>query len=188
MPAEERVRIFVKPDISDKVVAKSPRLMDEVRSAIRVRHCSIRTEQAYVYWIAAFIRFNAMRHPRDLGAREVSAYLSYLATERDVAASTQQQALSALLFLYKQVLGVDLPWLQDLVRPKKPARLPTVLNQDEVARLLYGTGMRLMECLRLRVKDVDFVRREIVIREGKGAKDRVTVLLQRLVEPPLDAV
>ena len=126
----------MKPDISDKAVAKSPRLMDEVRSAIRVRHYSIRTEQAYVHWIAAFIRFNAMRHPRDLGAREVSAYLSYLATERDVAASTQQQALSALLFLYKQVLGVDLPWLQDLVRPKKPARLPTVLNQNEVARLL----------------------------------------------------
>src|SRR5574343_1273181 len=187
----------MKPDISDKALAKSPRLMDAVRSAIRVRHYSIRTEQAYVHWIAAFIRFNAMRHPRDLGAREVSAYLSYLATERDVAASTQQQALSALLFLYKQVLGVDLPWLQDLVRPKKPARLPTVLNQAEVARLLdavppeqallarllYGTGIRLMECLRLRVKDVDFVRLEIVIREGKGAKDRVTVLPQSLVEP-----
>ena len=132
-----------------------------------------------------------------MGAREVTAYLSYLASERDVAASTQRQALSALLFLYKQVLEVDLPWLNDLVRPKKPARLPTVLNQDEVARLLdavrpeqalmarllYGTGMRLMECLRLRVKDIDFTRQEILIREGKGMKDRVTVLPASLIEP-----
>lgn len=187
----------MKPDISDKAIAQSPRLLDEVRSAIRVRHYSIRTEQAYVHWVAAFIRFNAMRHPRDMGGREVTAFLSYLAMERDVAAATQQQALSALLFLYKHVLGIDLPWLDDLVRPKKPARLPTVLNEDEVARLLdavrpeqalmarllYGTGMRLMECLRLRVKDVDFVRREILIREGKGAKDRVTVLPTSLIEP-----
>lgn len=135
-----------------------------------------------------------LRHPREMGAREVTKYLSYLATERDVAAATQQQALSALLFLYRHVLEVDLPWLDDLVRPKKPARLPTVLNQDELgrllnsvrpelslmARLLYGTGMRLMECLRLRVKDVDFTQREILIRDGKGGKDRVTVLPQSL--------
>lgn len=187
----------MKLDISDRAIAQSPRLLDELRSAIRIRHYSIRTEQAYVHWVAAFIRFHAMRHPRDMGAREVTVFLSHLATERDVAASTQQQALSALLFLYKHVLGIDLPWLDDLVRPKKPARLPTVLNQDEVARLLdavrpqqalmarllYGTGMRLMECLRLRVKDVDFVRREILIREGKGAKDRVTVLPASLIEP-----
>lgn len=138
-----------------------------------------------------------MRHPRELGAREVSAYLSYLANERDVAAATQQQALSALLFLYKQVLEIELPWPNDLVRPKKPARLPTVLHVDEVmrlldalrpehalmGRLLYGTGMRLMECLRLRVKDVDFLRREILIRDGKGGKDRVTVLPVSLVTP-----
>lgn len=193
------IQYFVpmKPDISDKAIAQSPRLLDEVRTAIRIRHYSIRTEQAYVHWVAAFIRFHAMRHPREMGAREVSLFLSHLATERDVAAATQQQALSALLFLYKHVLGIDLPWLDDLVRPKKPARLPTVLNPDEVARLLdavrpeqalmarllYGTGMRLMECLRLRVKDVDFVRREILIREGKGAKDRVTVLPTSLIEP-----
>ncbi|MBS1143415.1 MAG: integrase [Proteobacteria bacterium] len=111
-------------------------MMDQVRAAIRIRHYSIRTEQAYVHWIASFIRYCGMRHPQELGGREVTAYLSYLASERDVAASTQRQALSALLFLYKQVLGVDLPWLDDLVRPKKPARLPTVLNEDEVLRLL----------------------------------------------------
>jgi integron integrase len=170
-------------------------LLDQVRDAIRIRHYSIRTEEAYVQWIRAFIRFHGLRHPREMGAREVTAYLSHLATERDVAAATQLQALSALLFLYRHVLEIDLPWLNDLVRPKKPARLPTVLNLEEVsallevvrpehalmARLLYGTGMRLMECLRLRVKDVDFVRREIMIRDGKGAKDRVTVLPQSLV-------
>jgi site-specific recombinase XerD len=126
----------MKLDISDKAIAKSPRLMDQVRAAVRIRHYSIRTEQAYVHWIAAFIRFHGMRHPREMGAREATAYLSYLATERDVAASTQQQALSALLFLYKHVLEVELPWLNDLVRPKKPARIPTVLNRDEVACLL----------------------------------------------------
>jgi integron integrase len=170
-------------------------LLDQVRDAIRIRHYSIRTEEAYVHWARAFIRFHGLRHPREMRAREVTAYLSHLATERDVAAATQQQALSALLFLYRHVLEIDLPWLNDLVRPKKPARLPTVLNLEEVsrlldavrpehalmARLLYGTGMRLMECLRLRVKDVDFVRREIMIRDGKGAKDRVTVLPQSLV-------
>lgn len=137
-----------------------------------------------------------MRHPSELGAREVTDFLSHLATDRDVAAATQQQALSALLFLYRHVLEIDLPWLSDLVRPKRPARLPTVLSQPEVARvlaavrpeqalmarLLYGTGMRLMEGMRLRVKDVDFARCEILIREGKGAKDRVTVLPASLVQ------
>jgi integron integrase len=169
-------------------------LLTQLADAIRVRHYSIRTEEAYVHWAKAFIRFSGLRHPRDMGAREVTAFLSHLATERDVAASTQQQALSALLFLYRHVLQIDLPWLDDLVRPKRPTRLPTVLNQQEVAylldavhpdhalmaRLLYGTGMRLMECLRLRVKDIDFVRREILIRDGKGGKDRVTVLPRTL--------
>jgi len=168
-----------------------------VREAIRIRHYSIRIEEAYVHWVKAFIRFHGLRHPREMGAREVTTFLSHLATGRDVAAATQQQALSGLLFLYRNVLEVDLPWLDDLVRPKKPARLPTVLNQEEVARLLdavrpghdlmvrllYGTGMRLMECLRLRIKDVDFVQREILVRDGKGAKDRVTVLPGSLVEP-----
>lgn len=186
----------MKPDSVNSDVSPS-RLLDQVRAAIRVRHYSLRTEQAYVHWVVRFIRHCGMRHPRELGAREVFAYLSYLASERDVAAATQQQALSALLFLYKQVLEIELPWLDDLVRPKKPARLPTVLHVDEVARLLdairpehalmgrllYGTGMRLMECLRLRIKDVDFLRREILVRDGKGAKDRVTVLPLSLIEP-----
>lgn len=188
----------MKPDIPDKVVVPGPRLVDQVRAAVRIRHYSIRTEEAYVHWVVRYIRFNGMRHPREMGAREVTAFLSHLAVEGDVAAATQQQALSALLFLYRQVLELDLPWLTDLVRPKKPARLPTVLNRDEVkrlldvmpvgqalmARLLYGTGMRLMECLRLRVKDVDFGRGEILVREGKGAKDRVT-MLPRTLEGPL---
>ena len=187
----------MKPDIATISPDRAPKLLEQVVDAIRIRHYSIRTEEAYVYWVRAFIRFHGLRHPRDMGAREVTTFLSHLATERDVAAATQQQALSALLFLYRHVLEIDLPWLDDLVRPKKPARLPTVLNHDEVARLLaavrpeytlmvhllYGTGMRLMECLRLRIKDVDFVRGEILVRDGKGAKDRVTVLPKSLVEP-----
>ena len=175
----------------------SPKLLDLVKNAIRIRHYSLRTEESYVYWIRGFVRFNGLRHPRDMGAREVTAFLTHLAVERDVAAATQQQALSALLFLYKQVLGVDLPWLDDIVRPKKPARLPTVLNEREVecilalmegvhglmARLIYGAGLRLLECLRLRVKDIDFDRKEVLVRDGKGAKDRVTMLPSRLVAP-----
>jgi integron integrase len=187
----------MKPDISAPVDKPAIKLLDQVRAAIRLRHYSIRTERAYVYWVVRYIRFHGMRHPSALGAREATQFLSHLATEGDVAASTQQQALSALLFLYKFVLESDLPWLNDLVRPKKPARLPVVLNVDEVQRilqfmpgshglmahLLYGTGMRLMECLRLRVKDVDFTRREILVREGKGNKDRVTVLPSSLIAP-----
>ena len=187
----------MKPDTPASSEQTAPKLLDQVRRAIRIRHYSIRTEEAYVYWIRGFIRFHGLRHPGEMGAREVTAFLSHLATEKDVAASTQQQALSALLFLYKHVLAIELPWLDDLVRPKKPARLPTVLNADEVARilramppghdllarLLYGSGMRLLECLRLRVKDVDFTRREILVRDGKGAKDRVTMLPTSLVAP-----
>jgi len=187
----------MKPDTPAKIEKPAPKLVDQLRAAIRLRHYSIRTETAYVQWVIRFVRFHGMRHPSELAAREVTAFLSHLATEGNVAASTQQQALSALLFLYKTVLEIDLPWLNDLVRPKKPARLPVVLNVDEVqrilmalsgthqlmGRLLYGTGMRLMECLRLRVKDVDFTRREILIRDGKGGKDRVTVLPLSLVAP-----
>lgn len=172
-----------------------PRLLDQVREAIRVRHFSLRTEQAYVQWIKRFILFHGKRHPQEMGAAEVEAYLTWLAVEGRVSASTQGQALAALLFLYKQVLGVDLPWLDEVVRAKRPQRLPTVLTPDEVGRLLaqmegvhalmgrllYGTGMRLMECLRLRVKDVDLARREIVIREGKGNKDRRTMVPEVLV-------
>ncbi len=175
----------------------APKLLDQVKNAIRIRHYSLRTEESYVHWVRAFIHFNGLRHPRDLGAHEVTAFLTHLAVERDVAAATQHQALSALLFLYKQVLGIDLPWLNEVVRPKRPARLPTVLNEGEVqcllalmhgvhglmARLIYGAGLRLTECLRLRVKDVDFSRREVLVRDGKGAKDRVTMLPGSLLGP-----
>ncbi|GAA4861354.1 integron integrase [Luteimonas vadosa] len=171
--------------------------MEEVRRKIRFRHYSLRTERAYVGWIWRFILANGRRHPRELGAPEVEAFLTRLAVEGRVAASTQNQALSALLFLYKEVLGLDLPWMQEVVRAKRPQRIPTVLSRGEVqavlaqmdgrpwlvASLLYGTGMRLMECLRLRVKDVDFARNEITVRNGKGGKDRRTVLPASLVEP-----
>lgn len=174
-----------------------PKLLDQVRDKIRVKHYSIRTETQYIQWIKRFIYFHGKRHPRDLGASEVEAFLSHLATERNVSASTQNQALSALLFLYREVLGIVLPWMDTMVRAKRPQRLPSVLTRSEVsqvlermegtyglmARLLYGTGMRLMECCRLRVKDVDFGQREILIREGKGAKDRVTMLPETLILP-----
>lgn len=175
----------------------APKLLDRVREAVRLRHYSYRTEQAYLGWIRRFILFHGKRHPAVMGAEEVTAFLTHLAVQGNVAASTQQQALSALLFLYRDVLGVDLPWMSGMVRPKKPARVPTVLSADEVerllgamegstalmARLLYGTGMRLMECLRLRIKDLEFDRGQIIVREGKGAKDRVTMLPRQLDEP-----
>jgi integron integrase len=176
---------------------RPPRLIDEVRGRLRTKHYSLRTEQAYVGWIRRFILANGKRHPRDMGGPEVERFLSGLAVEGRVAASTQNQALSALLFLYREVLGVELPWMENVVRAKRPQRVPTVLSRDEVQRLLsamegrswllasllYGTGMRLMECLRLRVKDVDFARNEITVRHGKGGKDRRTVLPQSLVAP-----
>ena len=169
---------------------QAPKLLDQVRDRIRVKHYSLRTEDAYLGWIKRFILFHNKRHPREMGAREIEAFLSYLATERDVSASTQNQALSAVLFLYKEVLEMQLPWLDGVTRARKPQRLPVVLTEDEtkrvlaglpgrwslIGRLLYGTGMRLMECLRLRVKDVEFSRREIIVRSGKGDKDRVTML------------
>ncbi len=171
-----------------------PKLLDQVRDRIRVKHYSIRTETQYVQWIKRFILFHGKRHPIEMGAAEVEAFLTHLAVEGKVAASTQNQALSALLFLYKEVLLIDLPWLDNVVRAKRPQRLPCVLTRTEVrsvltrmsgsyglmANLLYGTGMRLMECVRLRVKDVDFERGEILIRDGKGAKDRVTMLPESL--------
>lgn len=172
-------------------------LMDEVRRRLRFKHYSLRTEQAYVAWVRRFIFANERRHPRTLGGVEVERFLSGLANEGNVAAGTQNQALSALLFLYREVLGIDLPWMDSISRAKRPARLPTVLSRDETSRLLaalegriwliaallYGTGMRLMEGLRLRVKDVDFARNEICVREGKGGKDRRTMLPRSLVEP-----
>ena len=167
-----------------------PKLLDQVRGKIRLKHYSIRTEQAYVDWIKRFVLHFGKRHPRDLGAAEVEQFLTHLAVAGKVAASTQNQAKSALLFLYKEVLALELPWLDNVAQAKAPKRLPVVLNRDEVqavlsrlsgthwliASLLYGSGMRIMECLRLRVKDVDFKRREVLIRDGKGFKDRVTML------------
>jgi len=174
-----------------------PKLLDQVRDKIRVKHYSIRTETQYVQWIRRFILFHGKRHPKEMGAAEAEAFLTHLAVDGNVSASTQNQALSALLFLYREVLGMELPWLDHVVRAKKPQRLPTVLNREEVslvlermegtyslmAHLLYGTGMRLMECCRLRVKDVDFRQREILIRDGKGGKDRVTLLPETLIKP-----
>ncbi|GAA0718391.1 integron integrase [Dokdonella soli] len=176
---------------------RAPRLLDEVRRHLRLKHYSLRTEQAYVGWIRRFILTNGRRHPREMGGAEVEAFLSNLAVQGDVAAGTQNQALSALLYLYRVVLGVELPWMEGVVRAKRPRRVPTVLSQEEVRRLLasmegrpwllasllYGTGMRLMECLRLRVKDVDFGRSEITVRDGKGGKDRRTMLPRSLADP-----
>ena len=176
---------------------KEKRLIERLRDAIRTRHYSRRTEKAYWYWIRYFVFFHGKRHPAEMGAAEVSAFLSWLATDRNVAAATQNQALSALLFLYRVVLGVDLPWLGDLVRAQRPVRLPTVLSEGEVRRLLgcvpegaaimvgllYGSGLRQIECLSLRVKDIDFAYRQILVRDGKGAKDRATMLPENLVQP-----
>ncbi len=174
-----------------------PKLLDQVRAAVRTRHYSIRTEQAYVSWIRHFILFHGKRHPSELGARHVSVWLSHLATERRVAASTQNQALSAVLFLYRDVLNISLDWVEDVERAKRPSRLPVVFTGEEargvlahlhgthwlMASLLYGSGLRLMECVRLRVKDVEFARNQITVRDGKGGKDRVTMLPVRLREP-----
>jgi integron integrase len=168
----------------------APRLMAQVRDRIRVKHYSRKTEAAYCGWIRRFILANDKRHPREMGGSEVEAFLSRLAVEGQVAASTQNQALAALLFLYREVLGVELPWMESVVRAQRPVRLPVVLSVAEVRRvlelvepvyapmirLLYGTGMRVSECVRLRVKDVDFARGAIVVRDGKGGKDRVTML------------
>lgn len=176
---------------------QKPRLLEQVRRRLRAKHYSLRTEQAYVYWIRRFIIANGKRHPRLMGAPEVEAFLSHLANVGKVSASTQNQALSAVLFLYRQVLGIELPWMEGVTRAKRPRRLPAVLSVAEVqevlarmegrpwliASLLYGTGLRLMECLRLRVQDVDFRRNEILVRGGKGGKDRRTMLPRSLVEP-----
>jgi integron integrase len=177
--------------------ASGPSLLTRVRQKIRLKHYSIRTEHAYVEWIRRFILFHGRRHPRELGPEQVEAFLTHLAVEGKVAASTQNQAKSALLFLYREVLGDELPWLQNVACAKRPERLPVVLTVREVAavlnrisgtngliaRLLYGSGLRLMEAVRLRVKDVDFERGETLVRDGKGAKDRVTMLPAALAEP-----
>jgi integron integrase len=179
------------------VDSRPPRLLDQLRDRIRLKHYSLRTEQAYVDWARRYVLFHGRRHPRELGPREVEAFLTHLAVERRCSASTQNQAKSALLFLYKEVLGIELPWLDGIETARRPHRLPVVLTRTEVdavlaalggtpsliCRLAYGTGMRIMECLRLRVKDADFARREILVREGKGFRDRVTMLPASLVLP-----
>lgn len=179
-------------------VLRSTRLLDQLRERIRYLHYSLSTEKAYLHWVRFFVRWHGrngeMRHPRDMGAAEVEAFLNMLANERKVSASTHNQALSAILFLYREVLGIDLPWLDGVNRPAQKRRIPSVLTKDEVstlfqfldsdmrllAQLLYGTGMRLMEGLRLRIKDVDFDRHVIIVREAKGNKDRVVMLPRSL--------
>uniref|UniRef100_UPI0032C22D89 integron integrase n=1 Tax=Povalibacter sp. TaxID=1962978 RepID=UPI0032C22D89 len=176
---------------------QSRRLLDQIRERVRYMHYSLRTEESYVYWARRFIKFHGLRHPRDLGQAEVERFLAYLATQKNVAPSTHRQALSGLLFLYRQVLDIELPWMSEIGRPRVRDRIPVVLSRMEVARLLqemgtsdrligqvlYGMGLRLMECLRLRIKDVDFDRKIVIVREGKGSKDRVVMLPAALMQP-----
>lgn len=178
-------------------MSRKPRLLDSLREEIRKRHYSYRTEKQYVSWVRHFILFHGKRHPNSMGGPEVESYLSYLATDRNVAAATQAQALAAILFLYKRVLNVPLPWLDTVTRARRPKRLPVVLTREEVhqwldelvepywllACLFYGSGLRLLEGLRLRVKDLDLDQRRVLVRNGKGAKDRVTLLPAKLVAP-----
>ena len=178
---------------------QQPRLLEQVRARLRVKHYSLRTEQAYVNWIRRFVIANGRRHPREMARAEVEAFLTRLATDGQVSAGTQNQALAALLFLYREVLDIELPWMEGLVRAKRPRRLPVVLSREEVARLLaalegpcwlmgallYGSGIRLLECLRLRIKDVDTARSEITVRDGKGGKDR-RVPLRVSLQPHLE--
>lgn len=174
----------------------STKLLDRVKEAIRYKHYSLRTEKVYVYWCRYYIRFHQLRHPKDLGAPEVEAFLSFLANEKQVSPSTHRQALSAILFMYKFVLAIDLPWLKEIGQPKVSRRLPVVLSVDEIraifshlagehlllAQLLYGTGMRINEALQLRVKDIDFLHQTIIVRAGKGNKDRALMLPISLIE------
>ncbi|HEV8160051.1 MAG TPA: integron integrase [Pyrinomonadaceae bacterium] len=173
------------------------KLLDQVRAVLRTRHYSYRTEKTYIEWSIQYIRFHDIKHPKEMGAAEVEAFLTHLAVERTVAASTQNQALAALLFLYREVLSVDLPWLEKFTPAKKSSHIPVVLTKAEVkiitsqlketnwliTNLLYGAGLRLQEALRLRVKDLDFGFKQIVVRDGKGGKDRFTVLPTKLIEP-----
>ena len=177
-------------------MAKSPGLFEVVRNKIRVKHYSIRTEKTYIYWIKSYLQFYSLQHPRELGAGQIEAFLIHLAVNRKVSATTQNQALSALLFLYKVVLEIELPYLDDVTRAKRSTRVPVVFTPDEassvirnlqppyslMARLLYGSGLRLMECVRLRVKDIDFHYKTITVRSGKGGKDRLTMLPDLVVE------
>jgi len=174
-----------------------PRLLDQVRNVIRLKHYSIRTEKSYTSWIKQYIRFHNLKHPRELNAGHIEAFLTHLAVKRMVSSSTQNQALNALVFLYKHVLNIKLDEFENIVRAKCPEKIPVVFSKDEarliiskldgtlklMCQLLYGSGLRLMECVRLRVKDIDFNYKHIIVRDGKGAKDRVTILPQNLIEP-----
>lgn len=174
-----------------------PRLLDQVRDQMRLKHYSLRTEETYLFWIKRFILFHGKRHPSEMGEQEITAFLTHLAVEKNVAASTQNQALAAILFLYKQVLNHELDWMDDIVRARRSTRIPEVLTAGQVmallrelkgthqllARLLYGTGMRLMEGIRLRVRDINFDYRQVIVRNGKGGKDRATVLPDTLMVP-----
>lgn len=184
-------------DSDNALSGSTPRLFDQISDVIRLKHYSRRTEQAYLQWVKRFVLFNKKRHPRDMSSKEVTAFLTWLAVKRRVSASTQNQALNALLFMYRHVLHIELPWLDEVERARQSERLPVVFTRDEVKRLLaqfegtywlifsllYGSGLRLMECLRLRVKDIDFHYKQIIVRDGKGNKDRVTVLPSPLIEP-----
>ncbi len=181
-------------------VPAKPRLLDQVRAMLRTKHYSLRTEKTYCSWMLQYIRWNHLRHPKDMGVPEIEAFLSMLANQRQVSASTQNQALAALLFLYREVLDIELPWMDGITRAKKSTRLPVVLTQAEIQlllrhvtgtpgliiRLLYGTGMRLMEAMRLRVKDIDFGAGIILVRSGKGDKDRVVPLPSTIIQPLRD--
>lgn len=184
------------PELENPVVNDKPRLLDQVRNIIRCKHYSIRTEQSYIDWIRRYILYHNKQHPKDLGERHISDFLTHLAVDRRVASSTQNQALCAIVFLYKSVLGSEPGDFKDMIRAKRPERLPVVFTTDEVkqillqldgprwlmGQLLYGAGLRVMECMRLRVKDVDFGYRQIVVRDGKGNKDRVTMLPEIIID------
>lgn len=187
----------MKQGLPDSIPHQPPKLLDQLRSRVREKHYSLQTERAYVYWSRWYIRFHGLRHPKEMGGPEIQAFMSFLINERKISGSTFTQALSALLFLYKVVLQIELPWIEGLHRPKRPPKRPVVLTPTEVnlvfaqmtgvhrlfAQMLYGTGMRLSECAALRIKDVDFQRREITIREGKGGKDRITMMPLTLIGP-----
>src|SRR3989441_12775394 len=189
-PSEGRRRSRLAVHETGSAEPAKPRLLDRVRTALRSRHYSRRTEEAYVAWIRRYILFHGKRHPMEMGAPEITRFLSFLAVDGKVAPSTQNQARAALLFLYREVLELDVPWLDGLVRARRPERLPVVLSRKEVrallerldgtprlmAYLLYGAGLRLLECCRLRVQDVGFGSNQIVVRSGKGDKDRMTML------------
>ena len=183
-----------------RVAGGKPKLLDQLRQALRSRHYSRRTEQTYCHWVRRYIHFHNVRHPAEMAEPEINAFLTHLAVKEKVSASTQNQALSALLFLYRHVIGLEVGDLGEVIRARKPKRLPVVMTRDEVksvlanlsgdkwlmASLMYGAGLRLMECLRLRVQDVDFSRNEILVRDGKGAKDRITMLPASVKAPLQD--